>query len=166
MKFRRVLFRSRNPEPVQGPTRSVAQVFHVEVDSPNVIFGAYRPETVFFPTGSIKVDPYNSLRAPYEIPGGSTYSVISQVPNATPNQLRSANTNYPEEIAENYTSIPATGLGRTRELARDLTEGTTNPYDAVMAMNEHLKESYPYDLSRSEERRVGKECRSRWSPYH
>ena len=23
-----------------------------------------------------------------------------------------------------------------------------------------------YDLVRSEERRVGKECRSRWSPYH
>src|SRR3712207_9355012 len=23
-----------------------------------------------------------------------------------------------------------------------------------------------FDLSRSEERRVGKECRSRWSPYH
>ena len=25
---------------------------------------------------------------------------------------------------------------------------------------------YSYDLARSEERRVGKECRSRWSPYH
>ena len=24
----------------------------------------------------------------------------------------------------------------------------------------------PFDLTRSEERRVGKECRSRWSPYH
>src|ERR1022692_5041192 len=24
----------------------------------------------------------------------------------------------------------------------------------------------PQDLARSEERRVGKECRSRWSPYH
>ena len=24
----------------------------------------------------------------------------------------------------------------------------------------------PKELSRSEERRVGKECRSRWSPYH
>ena len=23
-----------------------------------------------------------------------------------------------------------------------------------------------YDAERSEERRVGKECRSRWSPYH
>ena len=28
-------------------------------------------------------------------------------------------------------------------------------------MDEHL-----YDEGRSEERRVGKECRSRWSPYH
>src|SRR3712207_9494598 len=32
-------------------------------------------------------------------------------------------------------------------------------------------DTYPYtfnnyDLNRSEERRVGKECRSRWSPYH
>src|SRR5260221_14599240 len=26
--------------------------------------------------------------------------------------------------------------------------------------------SYPSSSSRSEERRVGKECRSRWSPYH
>ena len=25
---------------------------------------------------------------------------------------------------------------------------------------------YAYDPDRSEERRVGKECRSRWSPYH
>src|SRR3712207_5895357 len=147
MKFRRVLFRSRNPEPVQGPTRSVAQVFHVEVDSPNVIFAVYRPETVFFPTSSIKVDPYNSLRAPYEIPAGSTYAVISQVPNTSPDQLRSAGASYPKEIVEEYTDIPATGLDRTRALARELTEGTTNPYDTVMAVNEYLKESYPYDLS-------------------
>ena len=27
-------------------------------------------------------------------------------------------------------------------------------------------EEYKLNLSRSEERRVGKECRSRWSPYH
>ena len=28
------------------------------------------------------------------------------------------------------------------------------------------KESGVYQADRSEERRVGKECRSRWSPYH
>ena len=30
----------------------------------------------------------------------------------------------------------------------------------ISHLTEHLK------LNRSEERRVGKECRSRWSPYH
>src|SRR2546425_63535 len=29
-----------------------------------------------------------------------------------------------------------------------------------------LHEELPYSVARSEERRVGKECRSRWSPYH
>jgi protein-glutamine gamma-glutamyltransferase len=141
------MYAAGNADLAQGPTRSVAQVFHVEKDSSNVIFGAYQPGTVFFPTSSIKVDPYFSLRAPYEIPAGSTYSVISQVPNAYPDQLRSASTNYPEQIVQRYTGIPPTGLERTRELARELTEDATNPYDAVMAMNEHLKETYPYDLS-------------------
>src|SRR2546427_4332389 len=31
---------------------------------------------------------------------------------------------------------------------------------------EGLKGTQPEGASRSEERRVGKECRSRWSPYH
>src|SRR5215211_3101201 len=141
------MYGARNTEPAGSSTRQVAQVFHVEKDSSNAIFGAYQPETVFFPTSSIEVDPFNALRAPYRIPEGSTYSVISQVPNASPAQLRSAGTSYPDEIVERFTDIPPTGLERTRGLAREITEGTTNPYDAVMAMNEHLKESYPYDLS-------------------
>ena len=28
------------------------------------------------------------------------------------------------------------------------------------------KKNYEFTITRSEERRVGKECRSRWSPYH
>ncbi|MBA2617805.1 MAG: transglutaminase domain-containing protein [Rubrobacter sp.] len=141
------LYAARNTEPLQGPARQVAQVFHVEQDASNIIFGAYRPETVFFPTGTIEVDPYASLRAPYRIPSGSTYSVISQLPNSSPDQLRAAGTEYPEEIEDKYTELPPTGLDRTRALARDLTEDTTNPYDAVAALNEHLKTTYPYDLS-------------------
>ena len=30
----------------------------------------------------------------------------------------------------------------------------------------YAKKRYELDEIRSEERRVGKECRSRWSPYH
>ena len=141
------LFSARNTEPKQGASRQVAQVFYVEEDSSNVIFGAFRPETLYFPASGIKVDPYNSLRAPYGIPEGSTYSVISQVPNASADGLRAAGTSYPKEITDGYLGLPASGQERTRELARELTKEATNPYDAVLALNEHLKKGYPYDLS-------------------
>jgi protein-glutamine gamma-glutamyltransferase len=141
------LFSARNTEPAEGPTRQVAQIFYVEKDSSNVIFGAFRPETVYFPASGIKVDPYNSLRAPYEIPSGSTYSVISQLPNSSAEGLRAAGTNYPDPVRERYLTLPGNGLDRTRELARDITKDTTNPYDAVLALNDHLKNGYPYDLS-------------------
>src|SRR5215210_7808283 len=140
-------FTATNTEPEEGPSREVAQVFRVEEDSANIIFGAYRPETIFFPTSNIKIDRYGTLRAPYQIPEGSAYSVISSVPNASPDQLRSAGTVYPEEIVDRYTQLPPTGLERTRALASRLTEGTTNPYDAVLRMNQYLKTHYPYDLS-------------------
>ena len=31
---------------------------------------------------------------------------------------------------------------------------------------QELSNRKPLEVTRSEERRVGKECRSRWSPYH
>ena len=36
----------------------------------------------------------------------------------------------------------------------------------VKITKEYVPEKYNNSRSRSEERRVGKECRSRWSPYH
>ena len=45
------------------------------------------------------------------------------------------------------------------------TEGFLYSCYTYMPMNRTSQDSQPYQ-SRSEERRVGKECRSRWSPYH
>ena len=38
--------------------------------------------------------------------------------------------------------------------------------EVVEAMLPYFTEHFGNPSSRSEERRVGKECRSRWSPYH
>ena len=62
--------------------------------------------------------------------------------------------------------IPEEGVHQTSEryfftpssLARDLF------YYATRCG--HYFCNHHYSFSRSEERRVGKECRSRWSPYH
>ena len=49
-------------------------------------------------------------------------------------------------------------LGDPRLIARTLLDtGACMPYSDT---------SFGYEQKRSEERRVGKECRSRWSPYH
>ena len=51
---------------------------------------------------------------------------------------------------------------KSRGYVSSLTRGGYN--DWRMPTVEELKSIY--QKSRSEERRVGKECRSRWSPYH
>ena len=59
---------------------------------------------------------------------------------------RNANIDYDDEAFEN---MPDDG----EEPVSDITE----PYKPLPLL---------FDDYRSEERRVGKECRSRWSPYH
>src|SRR2546426_9660232 len=53
-------------------------------------------------------------------------------------------------------------------LVKDDADRCNIPGDAALAAREGRKRRIEPDLppTRSEERRVGKECRSRWSPYH
>src|SRR2546423_13185277 len=66
---------------------------------------------------------------------------------------------------------PLEGLGeeRVRQALRDfvgLVEQTPPMYSARKVDGKRLYELARAGEERSEERRVGKECRSRWSPYH
>ena len=57
---------------------------------------------------------------------------------------------------------------KIKEIADDMIE-TMYKYDGIglaACQVGVLKRIVVYDIDRSEERRVGKECRSRWSPYH
>ena len=59
------------------------------------------------------------------------------------------------------------------QLCRSMAEGlrmdgyeTDTCFDGEEGLELCMTENYDLILLRSEERRVGKECRSRWSPYH
>ena len=55
-------------------------------------------------------------------------------------------------------------------ITQDMEEKIISMYAKGMTtadIESHMRELYDLEISdRSEERRVGKECRSRWSPYH
>src|SRR5256885_8093621 len=51
-----------------------------------------------------------------------------------------------------------------RYVRANVSFGATQAYTLAQALGSFSDPSYYQD--RSEERRVGKECRSRWSPYH
>ena len=44
--------------------------------------------------------------------------------------------------------------------------GSRNPGKTLKRLLGYIWKYYKIEFVRSEERRVGKECRSRWSPYH
>src|SRR2546430_17379315 len=62
-----------------------------------------------------------------------------------------------------YTTLFRSAHGRLEQLAEsDHVLGVLGPDLQV----EHIDVGERLEQDRSEERRVGKECRSRWSPYH
>ena len=85
-----------------------------------------------------------------------------------PSQLRAVD----EVLSENkYTAVLSATRNRVCNERAILEEILKNPVDGILI--EGTKSAMPnpnFDLYekliRSEERRVGKECRSRWSPYH
>ena len=75
------------------------------------------------------------------------------------------NSIYNEDCLEGMKRIPDKSVDM---ILCDLPYGTTkNKWDSIIPLGK-LWEQYERVIkgNRSEERRVGKECRSRWSPYH
>src|SRR3712207_9452168 len=64
---------------------------------------------------------------------------------------------FAEDLVYHGPPFPDMGRAELREFIVDFRTGFS---EAHVQVHEHLVDG------RSEERRVGKECRSRWSPYH
>ena len=74
------------------------------------------------------------------------------------NKMQRKNPSKPAEPAKWYPVLRRVEMMKEKDVARHISDETTlNPKEAEMAISQD---------DRSEERRVGKECRSRWSPYH
>jgi len=82
-------------------------------------------------------------------------------------RLISATSNIPRKIIDAIGSAPKVGRDRWAELATLVnSQSSMKDIDALITSEAFLERTSDEKFNRSEERRVGKECRSRWSPYH
>ncbi|WP_052339135.1 transglutaminase TgpA family protein [Gorillibacterium massiliense] len=74
-----------------------------------------------------------------------SYKVISQLPILDEAGLRQVTMDYPEKkLLQDELQLPDTLPDRVRQLTLDITKDAATPYDKVKAIENYLKETYPY----------------------
>jgi transglutaminase-like putative cysteine protease len=141
----RIAPRLGGDEPWPAGSEQVVQTFYVEADQPNVIFAAYRPVEVYFPTGLLGVDRYAGLRSPVRLEPGMVYSVISRVPSPTPALLARDHGEIPASVRDRYLHLPPVP-DRVRRLAYELAADSGSPYGKAVAVARYLRACCAYTL--------------------
>ncbi|HET7479519.1 MAG TPA: transglutaminase domain-containing protein [Rubrobacteraceae bacterium] len=119
-------------------TQIVPQYFTVMNSEMRRIFGAYKIVQPSLDPSDMQQNSDGSWSAERPLTEGSEYRVISEVPQPTEAQLRSAGTAYPREIRDKYLQLP------------------DNPPEAVAATADRIRRNYstrtPYDTARAIEK--------------
>jgi transglutaminase-like putative cysteine protease len=122
------------------------QTFRVLRPMPAVINAAYPIASLYAPVSGLREDAYGTFHTPEPLRPGQTYSVVSYIPDLSPQVLR-ADENHTvfEDSTGSY--LDFSGLSDAgRRLAANVAEGTTNEFDTVMALTSYLQHNYTYTL--------------------
>lgn len=130
------------------PREEATHSFYIERDQSNLVFKASYAEQVFFPTNYVLMDKYGGLRSPIELFSGTTYTVISSIPQFSADRLRTVSWEMlaQKPTTPNYYQLPSALPQRVKDLAKKLTQNAKTPYDAIKLLETHLKQEYPYNL--------------------
>ena len=136
------------PTDAGGEGSQLVQTYYLERPGPNLIFGAYAPDQVYFADRRLFQMTDGTLRAGVELGPDTVYTVISVRPRATEEILRATSVpgaQIPRQIAERYLQLPKMPP-RIAELAARVTAGETNAYDKVRALERWMGENTEYTL--------------------
>jgi transglutaminase-like putative cysteine protease len=121
------------------------QVFRVLRPLPGVISAAYPLQSLYAPVSSLREDAYGTFRTPDLLRPGQTYSVVSYLPNLSPEELSQDPYvfNAPDE---NPAYLDASSLSqRALALAQQVThESSSNQFALVMALTTYLQQNFQY----------------------
>ncbi len=85
-------------------------------------------------------DPFGATLA------AKSYTAQSLTPSVSVAGLRAAPPDYPGWVTQRYLQLPESVPQRVLGLARDLTAAAPTPYDRAVAIETHLRNTFPYTL--------------------
>jgi transglutaminase-like putative cysteine protease len=134
------------PPPPDHNLGTFVQTFRILRTMPGVINAAYPIQSLYAPVAALREDAYGTFHTPQQLTPGQTYSVVSYMPDLSPQSLRAAET---EAVFRDPNGAQLDGGAlspRARALARQIVADTTNEYDTVMALTTHLQRGFRYTL--------------------
>lgn len=84
------------------------------------------------------------MSSPDPLVVGDQYTVTSSISTASPSELRNAGTDYPGWVADTYLQTSEDLPARVSELAKEITQNISSPYDKAKAIEAYLH-TLPYD---------------------
>ncbi|MDQ6917989.1 MAG: transglutaminaseTgpA domain-containing protein [Candidatus Dormibacteraeota bacterium] len=117
---------------------------------PGVIYAAAPVESLYYPAAQVREDGFGDFYAPAPHRAGTTYSVVSHLPDYTPASLRVPNQDNTSSPADGSYLDPGNLSPRAAALARTYLDGydpLMKRYDAVIALAKHLQADYRYTLA-------------------
>jgi transglutaminase-like putative cysteine protease len=129
-----------------GPSRQVTQRFEVETETSSMA-AAWRPVSVSGDgVDDLRVTRFDGLAFQGTLSAGDSYVVESRVLAASPDQLRRAGTDYPDDIEEAFTDNPQSTPERLGEFTDRITANAQNPYDTARVIEDYLESEKNYSL--------------------
>ncbi len=113
--------------------------------STDVLFAAAEPRELSG-VRLLSLDQTGSLHNPQNFSVPFAYDVVSDAGLPSARDLRSAPTQYPDEIRLIYLRLPHQIDPRVAELARTLTVAAANNYDRATAIQSYLRDNFQYTL--------------------
>lgn len=131
--------------PVGQSTDRLLQTYRVESEMA-VMPAAWKPARVVEGAAGVRVTSMGALEPRGTFEPNDEYTVVSYQHQPTPDELRSAGTDYPVGLPDRFTQLPESTPERVGEFTTRLTAEADNPYDTARVIERWLQTNKEYSL--------------------
>ncbi len=131
-----------------GQVSQVTQDFSISALKAIWLPAAFAPSEIIDATAEVTWNAENSsltVANDIENSDGMQYSLVSNVPAFSIDELQAGSAVVPDDIAERYLGLPADLTPRVAQMAQEVTAGATSRYDQARALQDHFQ-TYDYNV--------------------